>query len=269
MGTMTVGRSKQLRRLRTTLGLGAMVGLPALLALVFWLGRGQAPERGAPQDIFALATQSGLNFAAASLEAMGRFFLVVVVALFAGEPVAGEANWGTLRYLLVRPVSRPKLLRDKLVIAMLLGTVAIALVPLAGMAAGTVAFGWGRLQIPFGSLGTGPALTKLAIGTAYEAISLSAIAALAFMLSTTTSSPAGPVAVGVGAAIVSQILDAIPSLGNVAKWLPTHYWGAWTQVLARPPQTSGMLRGVLGQVPYVVVFLALAWSWFQRKDILS
>jgi ABC-2 type transport system permease protein len=173
---------KQVRRLRTRLGLGAMVGLPAHLALVFWLGRGQAGERGAPQDIFALASQSGLNFAAASLEAMGRFFLVVVVALFAGEPVAGEANWGTLRYLLVRPVPRPRLLRDKLVVSMLLGTVAILLVPLAGMAAGTIAFGWGRLQIPFGSLGTGAALTKLAIGTAYQAASLSAIAALAFML---------------------------------------------------------------------------------------
>jgi ABC-2 type transport system permease protein len=260
---------KQVRRLRTRLGLGAMVGLPALLALVFWLGRGQAGERGAPQDIFALATQSGLNFAAASLEAMGRFFLVVVVALFAGEPVAGEANWGTLRYLLVRPVPRPRLLRDKLVVSMLLGTVAILLVPLAGMAAGTVAFGWGRLQIPFGSLGTGAALTKLAIGTAYEAASLSAIAALAFMLSTMTSSPAGPVSVAVGAAIVSQILDAIPSLGNVAKWLPTHYWGAWTQILARPPQSGDMLRGVLAQLPYVAVFCVVAWAWFQRKDILS
>ena len=266
---MTVELVKQLRRLRTRLGLATMVGLPALLAFVFWLGRGQAGERGAPQDVFALATQSGLNFAAASLEAMGRFFLVVVVALFAGEPVAGEANWGTLRYLLVRPVPRPRLLRDKLLVTMLLGTVAIVAVPLAGLAAGTIAFGWGRLQIPFGSLGTGPALSKLAIGTAYEAVSLSAIAALAFMLSTMTSAPAGPVAAAVGAAIVSQILDAIPSLGNVAKWLPTHYWGAWTQILARPPQTADMVRGIVAQLPYVVVFCAVAWLWFQRKDVLS
>src|SRR5256714_10015686 len=159
---------KQVRRLRTRLGLGAMVGLPALLALFCWLGRGRGGERGAPQDIFALATQSGLNFAAASLEAMGRFFLVVVVALFAGEPVAGEANWGTLRYLLVRPVPRPRLLRDKLVVSMLLGTVAILLVPLAGLAAGTIAFRWGRLPIPFGSLGTRSAPGKLAIRPAYE-----------------------------------------------------------------------------------------------------
>src|ERR1700716_1959187 len=173
-----------------------MVGLPALLALVFWLGRGQAGERGAPQDIFALASESGLNFAAASLEAMGRFFLVVVVSLFAGEPVAGEANWGTLRYLLVRPVTRPRLLRDKLVVSLLRRPVRTLPRPLAGMAAGAIAFGWGRLQVPFGSLGTGPALTKLAIGAAYEAVSLSAIAALAFMLSTMTSSPAGPGVVG-------------------------------------------------------------------------
>src|SRR5260370_10372752 len=124
---------KQVRRLRTRLGLGAMVGLPALLALVFWLGRGQAGERGAPQDIFALATQSGLNFAAASLQALGRFFLVVVVALFAGEPVAGGADWGTLRHLLVRPVPRPPPLRDKLVGSLPLGTGALLLVPLSGL----------------------------------------------------------------------------------------------------------------------------------------
>src|SRR5260370_4259063 len=122
---------QSVRRLRPRLGLGGMAGLPALLALVFWLGRGQAGERGAPQDIFALATQSGLNFAAASLEAMGRFFLVVVVALFAGEPVAGEANRGTLRFLLVRPGPRPRRLRGQHVLSLILSTGAILLLPLA------------------------------------------------------------------------------------------------------------------------------------------
>lgn len=265
---MIVELTKQVRRLRTRLGLGAMVALPAVLAFVFWLGRDQGPPN-APQDIFALATQSGLNFAAAALEAMGMFFLVVVVSLFAGEPVAGEANWGTLRYLLVRPVPRARLLRDKLAVAVLLGTAAVVLVPLAAMAAGTIAFGWGRLAIPFGSLSVGQALIKLAIGTGYEVLSLSAIATLAFMLSTMTSAPAGPVAIAVGAAIVSQILDAIPSLGSVAKWLPTHYWGAWTELLSRTPQSGDMVRGVLAQVPYVVVFGLVAWLWFQRKDVLS
>ena len=268
---MTVELLKQLRRLRTKLGLASMIGLPALLAFLFWLGRGQAgADRSGAQDLFALATRSGLNFAAAALEAMGRFFLVVVVvALFAGEPVAGEANWGTLRYLLVRPVPRPRLLADKLAVALLLGLVAIVLVPLSGLTAGTIAFGWGRLQIPFGSLQPAAALGRLALGTGYEAASLSGIAALAFMLSTMTSAPAGPVAAAVGAAIVSQILDAIPSLSGVAPWLPTHYWGAWTQILARPPQAGDMARGVVGQVPYVLAFCAVAWVWFQRKDILS
>lgn len=266
---MIVELSKQLRRLRTKIGLGSMVALPALLAFVFWLGRGQPSPPGSAEDVFALATASGLNFAVAALDAMGQFFLVVVVTLFWGEPVAGEANWGTLRYLLVRPVSRSRLLAEKLGVATLLGAVAVVLVPIAALAAGTIAFGWGRLQIPFGSLPAGPALAKLAIGTGYEILSLAAIASLAFMLSTMTSAPAGPVAIAVGAAIVSQILDAIPSLGSVAKWLPTHYWGAWTGLLARPPVSSGMVHGVIAQVPYVLVFCVVAWLWFQRKDILS
>lgn len=265
---MIVELAKQVRRLRTRLGLGAMIVLPAILAFAVWLGRNQVTP-GESQDLFALGTQSGLNFAAAALEAMGRFFLVVVVSLFAGEPVAGEANWGTLRYLLVRPVPRARLLRDKLVVAAVLGAVAVVLVPLAATAAGTIAFGWGRLQVPFGSLSVGQALAKLAIATGYEVLTLSAIAMLAFMLSTMTSAPAGPVAIAVGAAIVSQILDAIPSLGSVAKWLPTHYWGAWTELLSRNPQSGDMVRGMVAQVPYVAIFGLVAWLWFQRKDVLS
>jgi hypothetical protein len=30
-----------------------------------------------------------------------------------------------------------------------------------------------------------------------------------------------------------------------------------------------MVNGLLLQLPYVVVFLAFAWWWFRRRDILS
>jgi hypothetical protein len=42
-------------------------------------------------------------------------FLPVAVAVLAGDSIAGEANIGTLRYLLIRPVGRTRLLVAKLV----------------------------------------------------------------------------------------------------------------------------------------------------------
>ena len=33
--------------------------------------------------------------------------------------------------------------------------------------------------------------------------------------------------------------------------------------------TGNLIRGVFVQLPYVVVFLGIAWWWFNRKDVLS
>ena len=45
-------------------------------------------------------------------------FLPIAVAITAGDAIAGEAQPGTLRYMLVRPVGRTRLLVAKLVAVM-------------------------------------------------------------------------------------------------------------------------------------------------------
>ena len=72
----------------------------------------------------------------------------MVVSLFAGDAVASEGQWGSLRYLLTRPIPRARLLRTKLVVAALYAAVAVVLVPIASVAMGTVAFGWSSVQTP-------------------------------------------------------------------------------------------------------------------------
>ena len=69
--------------------------------------------------------------------------------------------------------------------------------------------------------------------------------------------------------MVSQILNNISALNGTSYIYPTHYLNAWQSLFFQRAQTSDMVRGVLLQVPYVVVFLAIAWWWFNRKDILS
>ena len=56
--------------------------------------------------------------------------------------MSGEATWGTLRYLLVRPVSRARLVLAKLTVAYALTLIAILTIVGAGLVAGTIAFGW-------------------------------------------------------------------------------------------------------------------------------
>ncbi len=263
-----VDLTKQVFRLRTYIALGLMVAVPIVITVAVELG-GQPRERG-ETNFFSLATHSGVNMPLAALSLMSSFLLVVIVALFAGGAIAEEAGWGSLRYLLVRPVSRSRLLAAKLIVAGILAFTATVLISLSALIAGIIAFGWHPVVTPSLSvLSQGEAVSRLALATVYVAWCMSGVLAFGFMLSTMTDAVFGAVAGAVGLAVLSEILNAIPSLKSIRDGLPTHYWHAWEGLFASPATSSDMLNGVVLQIPYVLVFLILAWWWFHRRDILT
>ncbi|TMB99389.1 MAG: ABC transporter permease [Chloroflexi bacterium] len=256
---------KQTFRVRTYILLGLVICIPVLMTVAVELGRRPRNEN----NFFALASHSGLNVPLAALTASTSFLLVIVVSLFAGGAVADEAGWGSLRYLLLRPVSRGRLLFDKLIVVVVMAILATLFIAVSGLIAGTIAFGWHAVATPDGiEFGQGSALGKLALSTLYVAWCMSGIAALAFMISTMTDASLGAVISALGVSIVSQILDAISSLGSVRTLLITHYWHAWEGLFANPVTSSDMIKGVIVQLPYAAIFLVLAWWWFHRRDIL-
>jgi len=256
---------KQVLRLRTYIGMALVALIPIIFTIAFKVN----PPHGGGLGLFDL-TRSGINIPIAALAAESAFLLVVVVSLFAGDAISGEAGWGTLRYLLVRPVSRSRLLSSKLLVAAGLALVATCLVPIVGLVVGTIAFGWHPVLTPsLTVLSQGSAIGRLALSTMYVAWSQAAYLAFAFMLSTMTDSPFAAVAGGVGLGVVSQILNNISALNGTSYIYPTHYVNAWQGLFFQRTQTSEMLHGVVLQVPYVVVFLVISWWWFNRKDILS
>ncbi len=259
---------RQLRRRRTQLTLGFLVLLPLLLVGAFKLGSGQ-PGRGAP-GLVDLATSGAANFTIFTLFAATGFLLVVVFALFAGDAVASEASWSSLRYLLAAPVSRSRLLRQKLLVGLVFALFALVLLPVAAYLVGGVFFGWAPARTPLGAtFGTGPGLLRLAVVVGYLAVTLVFVAALAFLLGVWTDAPLGAVGGAVLLVIVSNILDAVTALGNWRQVLPTHYAYAWTDVLTPQITWDSMARGALWSLTYTAGLLALAWWHFLRKDIVS
>jgi ABC-2 type transport system permease protein len=262
---IAVEARKQVFRLRTYIGLG----LVALIPIIFTVSFKVNPPKGSGLGFFDL-TASGINIPIAALGAESAFLLIVVASLFAGETVSGEASWGTLSYLLVRPVSRNRVLGSKLVVAAGLALGATFLVPVFGLVAGTLAFGWHPITTPSLTLvSQGSALDHLALSTIYVAWCQAAYLSFAFMLSTMTDSAFGAVAGGVGLGVVSQILNNISALNGTSYVYPTHYLNAWQDLFFQHAQSTEMLRGVALQAPYVVVFLGIGWWWFNRKDVLS
>jgi ABC-2 type transport system permease protein len=238
------------------------------MTVAFELGGGPRDRRD--RDFFALATHSGLNLPLAALGAMSTFLLPIVVVIFAGGSVAEEASWGSLRYLLIRPIRRSSLLASKLAVVAILSLLAVLLVLVASLAEGIITFGWHPVITPdFTVIAPGTAVARIVLSALYVGWSMSGIIAVAFFVSTLTDASIGAVSAGIGLAIVSQIVDAIPQVGRIRSVLPTHFWHAWENLFANPVHTDHMVRGVLLQLPYLAVFLGLAWWWFQRKDITS
>lgn len=267
--TVGVELRRQAGRRRTSVVLLLVVALPLLVVGAFALGDDDGSAGSAP-SLVDLATSSGLNFALFVLLAAGGFLLGIVVALFAGDAVASEASWSTLRYLLAAPVPRSRLLRVKLVVALLSGAGAVAALVASALAVGTAFYGVGELTTITGlRLAPGTALARLGLSAAYVFASLLWVAALAFWLGTRTDAALGAVGGAVLAIIVSGILDSITALGGLRVWLPTHDATAWLDAFAPVVDGSDMLRGALVSVAWSVPALVAAWWGFSRKDVLS
>jgi ABC-2 type transport system permease protein len=259
---------RQLTRRRTQLTLGFLVVLPFLLVAAFTLGD-DGPSRGSP-GLVDVATTGAANFTLFTLFVSTGFLLIVVFALFAGDTVASEASWSSLRYLLAAPVPRSHLLWRKLVVALLFSIFALVLLPTVAYLAGGLFFGWAPIRTPLGTtLSTGEALARLGIIVGYLALTLVFVSALAFLLSVWTDAPLGAVGGAVLLVIVSNILDAVTALGDWREVLPTHYSYSWTDALAPTITWDEMARGVLWSLGYALVLLVLAWWHFDQKDVVS
>lgn len=266
--------TRQLRRRRTAAGLLGIAAVPVILAVALYLTDGDGGGDGGggggdPTGLFDLAEASGLNFTLTTLAAVSPFLLLSVIALFTGDPVSSESSWGSLRYLLARPVGRSRLLGRKLTIGLLLSALAGVVVVLVAAAAGTIAFGWGGVVTPFGSLPAGQAVLRIGAVLLYVLWSSLWVAALAFALSVRTDEPVGAVAGTIVLVIVVQILDAITALGGIRELLPVHEGTAWLGLLADPPRWGDLVRGVWLQVPWTLALLSWAWWSFQRRDVTS
>jgi ABC-2 type transport system permease protein len=267
--------TKQWRRPRTYVALGITVAIPVIAAVAIKTNPPSAPTGGGGfGGAFPyLSIHTGLFLPVVALRFMSRFLLVILVALFAGDAVASEASWGNLRAMLTRPVNRSRLLLAKVESFGLMALVATALIGITGLVAGTIAFGWHPLNLPLPGAAfhqsTGHIVGNLALASAYVLWSLAGVAALSFMVSTMTDSPAAAVFAGVGLYLVSQILNNLSSLDPISFIFPTHYMDAWTDLFRGSGPTGDMLRGTLLQIPYVVVFGTYAWWHFRRKDVLS
>lgn len=254
-------------RRRNWAGLAVLASVPVILAVAVKLA---APEPGRGPDFIANIAGNGLFVALAALVMELPLFLPLAVGAIAGDSVAGEANLGTLRYLLAVPVHRTRLLAVKYAAIVVFSLAAVFLVAAVGTVLGLALFGGGPMttfsgtQVPFWS-----GIGRVVLVCLYLAACLAALGAIGLFVSTLTEQPIGATIAIVMLALTSQILDAIPQLAAIHEYLPTHYWIAFGDLLRDPIATGDVSAGLRSAAAYTLIFCAAAWARFSARDVSS
>jgi ABC-2 type transport system permease protein len=265
-------------RRRNQLLLAVVVLFPLLIGIGLKLaaprshggeGGGGGPASGGAA-FFNQIAGNGVFLTFIALSLLLILVLPVVMAVISGDSVAGEAGYGTLRYLLTVPAGRTRLLAVKYLTIVVWAVTATVIVSAVALVVGVILFPVGPVTLLSGttvSLGAG--LVRVLLVTLYVCAAMAALGAIGLAVSTFTEHAIGAIAAVMILVVASEVVDQIPQFAPVAPYLPTHWWNSFDSLLRTPVDTTTMWHGLLSFGVYAAVFCAIAWARFTSGDVTS
>lgn len=259
------------RRWRNLALLAVLVILPVVLGIGLKVAGPSGGGGGGPDaTFFAQLAGNGVFLSFLALTILLTLVLPLVIAVVAGDSIAGEAGLGTLRYLLTVPAGRTRLLAVKYTAVVIFGLAACLLVTVVSLIMGVILFPVGPVTLLSGttvSLGVG--LLHLFYVTLYVAAAMAALGAIGLAISSFTEHPIGAIAAVLVLAVASEVADQVAQFAVIHPYLPTHFWLSFDSLLRTPIDTSSLLHGLLSFAVYIVIFCTIAWARFASADVTS
>jgi ABC-2 type transport system permease protein len=253
-----------------------LLAVVALFPLVMGIGlKAAAPHpegggNGAGVAFFNQLAGNGVFLTFIALTLLLILVLPVVVAVVSGDSVAGEAGYGTLRYLLAVPAGRTRLLIVKYLAIVAWATAATFTVAVVALLVGVVLFPVGPVTLLSGTtVSLADGLLRVLLVTLYVCAAMAAVGAIGLAISTFTEHAIGAIAAVMILIVGSEIVDQIPQFAAVAPYLPTHWWNMFDSLLRTPVDTTTLWHGLTSFAVYVAVFCLIAWARFTSGDVTS
>lgn len=268
---IAVELAKMLRSRRTWYTILLVDALPTLVAVLLSVTNlGPRPGTG-PAFLSAVLTDGSL-FPLAALAMVLPLFLPVAVAMYGGEAIAGEAQAGTLRYLLIRPVGRTRLLIAKLVSVMAFVVLTVLVVAATAWVSGEVLLGHSgttdvAVSVSGSSLSGGELVGRTVLALLYAMLAMLGVAAVALFASTVARTPLAAALATLALLVASTLLLPLDAAHALRPYLLTRYWLSFVDLFRDPILWTNVVHGVVQQLVYVVAFLGAAWANFSTKDI--
>jgi ABC-2 type transport system permease protein len=232
-------------------------------------GPGGGPN-GSASAFFNQLAGNGVFLTFIALTLLLILVLPVAIAVVSGDSIAGEAGYGTLRYLLAVPAGRTRLMIVKYLVIVAFAAVATFIVAVVALLVGVVLFPVGPVTLLSGttvSLGAG--LVRVLLVTLYVCAAMAAVGAIGLAISTFTEHAIGAIAAVVVLVVASEVVDQIPQFATVQPYLPTHWWDMFDSLLRTPVDGTTAWHGLLSFGVYAGLFWLIAWARFTSGDVTS
>ncbi|HPE55401.1 MAG TPA: ABC transporter permease subunit [Bacteroidales bacterium] len=198
----------------------------------------------------------------------------LLVVIVTGDIFSGEAQSGTFRLLLTRPVSRSGLVTAKFIAGIVYTFVLMIFFAIISLGISLIWFGKGDLMVIFNSVSILPEddlLWRFILAYVYGFIGMTAIAALSMLFSAMANNSLGPILTTMAIIILFTMISSfnLSIFAAIQPFLITSYLDSWQLVFSFEVDTGQIIFDASMLLLHILVFYFITLVYFNRKDILT
>lgn len=261
---------------RTYIGFGAFLLAQSamLLALRYSHWQDKTAKLLTGNGYLASEFISALTVAVMMLIPQIILLMPLYVTLVGGDLVAKESEDGTLRMILCRPISRPRLLFVKWISGMIFSAILV-------VALGFIALGFARILFPwksmfvfvpgqtFAVLPSGDGFTRYILAHSFLAVNACLMLSVAFMFSCFNMKPAAATILALSYLIVNVVMESIPFFEEYNNFFITHHFKSWLLVFQTPMPWAQIAQSEIILLAMGITTFVIGCVAFQLRDIKS
>lgn len=265
---------------RTYIGFGVFLLAQNLMLLAFRFSNWQKGTAKLLESNGYLATEfiSALTVAVVMLIPQILLLMPLYVMLVGGDLVAKEAEDGTLRMILSRPISRFRLLFIKWVTGVIFATILVISLGVMALLFASFWFEWKGMFVFIPMPGGSPIFNVLdatdglkfyALAHVMLAVNACTMLSLSFMFSCFNMKPAAATVLAMSFLLLSLVMEAMPFFEEWKELALTHHFRAWVLVFTKPMQLAQMAEALCVLAAVNVTAFVIGTTHFHMRDIKS
>lgn len=198
-----------------------------------------------------------------------------LIALVAGDLLAGEATAGTYRILITRPVSRMNIISSKFIAGFIYTAFLVLWLAIMSLGIGMIIFGVGELIVVKSSgiiiFARNDVFWRFLGAYGFAILSMTVVTALAFLFSSLVENAIGPIISTMAIIIVFLIISTlqINFFRKIEPYLFTTYMSSWRLFFDDPVDYASLYKSIAILAGHIALFFGATVVIFKRKDILT